>query len=729
MENLEQIKQELEELEIQINGANLLELKEMQKKLEKIIHSLIGINNYCRKQKNINLTLIREALKKAKNIELQIKKTSQSFKSEKVEEPKPRKKQLREEEQRINEIIKMDIDKTEKIKIIERQIKKLENHIAHLKREKKRNNLERKEYSTFLTHKKRKTKKERKQGKEENKKSPKKKNNTLIHTLDLQIQDLNKEISYQQHILSTYQNLLFRLQIKEQKANYSSQQKDFVKEEKENKAYYLIIKSLLEDDKNYLFLKKVVEDNANFLNARYNGQHILFDILDLYIENLKLALLNQKIVHKNPNYFYSLLKIWRTPLLNLTLEEENYFQSRIKELEEYVENKPNEDIIKQKLSVLKQLGNSKIIVPRKINAKIEQEFLDSVAKISKSRVNLTRDYLEEINMQVFCLQYLNSLKFEKEIGKEEIAKKLNLPMYDIKNSEIILDTVALEGTKYAISFGFSKNYETLIRMHILDTELLYEESPSLSSIKESGANTPKKVKKVLKFKKANSYPVITYQFKIEQGKVGNFSLYESIIKIDRVITNDEIRNYRNDEYLKNLVGNILILRNHYQVESDLINLFSVEEMIDFVINIELKKYATKNSLPVLYFTELEMEELDKVSMHYQICHYLARIPKEEATYLFKCLKDLKVCRFYGFVPVIESRIEFDTKNQVGYLNSLLLKCSMHGIVNGGKIELIEQNLKNALNLLEQEDLFIEYFNERKLIRKLKKEQLEKRKDK
>lgn len=54
---------------------------------------------------------------------------------------------------------------------------------------------------------------------------------------------------------------------------------------------------------------------------------------------------------------------------------------------------------------------------------------------------------------------------------------------------------------------------------------------------------------------------------------------------------------------------------------------------------------------------------------------------------------------------------------------------MHGIVNGGKIELIEQNLKNALNLLEQEDLFIEYFNERKLIRKLKKEQLEKRKDK
>ena len=154
METLEQIKQELEELEIQINEASPLELKKLQKKLEKKIHSLMGINNYCRKQKNINLTLIREALKKAKNIELQIKKTSQSFKSEKVEEPKPRKKQLREEEQRINEIIKMDIDKTEKIKIIERQIKKLENPIAYLKREKKRNNLERKEYSTFLTHKK-----------------------------------------------------------------------------------------------------------------------------------------------------------------------------------------------------------------------------------------------------------------------------------------------------------------------------------------------------------------------------------------------------------------------------------------------------------------------------------------------------------------------------------------------------------------------------------------------
>ena len=73
------------------------------------------------------------------------------------------------------------------------------------------------------------------------------------------------------------------------------------------------------------------------------------------------------------------------------------------------------------------------------------------------------------------------------------------------------------------------------------------------------------------------------------------------------------------------------------------------------------------------------------------------------------------------------------RRSVGFFSSSVFEPIIDGIValsrNGGKIELIEQNLKNALNLLEQEDLFIEYFNERKLIRKLKKEQLEKRKDK
>lgn len=717
MEKVEQIKQELEELENQINPENLWELKELQKQVEKKIRSLICTNNYYKKQQDKNLSLIKEVLNKAKKIEIEIRTAKQSFNPEERKDTKPVPK-MREEETRLNEITKMDIDKAEKIKIIEREIKKIENHLAYLKREQKRKESERKAYNIYKSPKAR---------KKEKQETSEKKKTTFIHTIDLQIQEVRKEIKYQQYILSKYQKLLFSLNIQKQNVEYQHQKKEPIKEQKENKAYYLIIRSLLEDDKNYLFLKEIAQNNANFINARYNSHPIIFDLLDLYIENLKLELLNQKIVHKNPNYYYSLLKIWRTPLLDLTLEEETYFQNRIKEVEEYLKNKQNEDKIKQKLNDLKQLRETKFVNSKKINTKKEQEFLDSVAKISKSRVNLTRDYLEEVNTQVFCLQYLNSLKLEKEMCKTEIAKKLNLPISDIKNSEIILDTVALAGTKYAISFGFSKNYGTLIRMHILDTSLLYEESPSLTSIKESGDHTPKTVKKALKYKQENTYPVITYQFKIEQGKVGNFCIYESTIKIDRVITNGEIKDYRSDEYLKNLMGNFIILRNHYQIESDLISLYRMEEMIDYAINIELKKYVEKQMLPVLYFTELEMEEFDKVAMHYQICHYLVNIPKKEAALLFKHLKELKVCRYYGFVPVMESRIELDTKNQIGYLNSLLLKCSMHGILNGGKIDLIEQNLKNALNSLEQEDLFIDYFNERKLIRKLKQEKLEKEK--
>ena len=122
----------------------------------------------------------------------------------------------------------------------------------------------------------------------------------------------------------------------------------------ENSAYYLIIDTLLDDDRNYLFLKEIIKNNENFINARYKGHHIIFEILDRYIKSLKLTLLNQKIIRENPNYFYALLKLFRNNPLSLTEGEEEYFKLRISELQNEVKNKKtlNQEFTQEKLTKL-----------------------------------------------------------------------------------------------------------------------------------------------------------------------------------------------------------------------------------------------------------------------------------------------------------------------------------------------------------------------------------------
>lgn len=709
MENLKKVEQELEEIKEKIENASEEELNTLQNVLEHKIKYLLGTKNYYVKQKTNKIALIKELLQEAKNIEKIISEKRSSSAPKKKQEPKkiPKEPTIRKEEIELKQIMDLELDPLEKIEIIKRKTEKIKKHIDYLRRELKRQKALKKEFD-----------------------DPK---NRQERTTSLIIQELNRknkvlmaEITYQTDLLSIYENLKSLLTVKN-KNNSAVQKEEKITLEKENKAYYLIIYSLLEEDKNYLFLKEIIENNPNFINARYDRHPILFDILDRYIENIKLELQNQKIVHKNPNYYYALLKLFRNPLLVLSEEEEKYFKSRLEELKTYVEQKKyvRSAGIKEKIDKLfileTERNNANSI---KINRKNEQEFFNSFANVSQERANLTREYLERINGFVSKFQSL----FVKENGEfpsdEQMAQILKVPVQDIRNSSIVLETLAFESEKYAVSLGYSKNYESYVRFHVLDTACLYEESPSLKNIEENKTKASKEIKKALKFRQGNVYPVITYQFKLENRKKSNFKIFESTIKVDRVIANNELNEYRNDTYLKNIIGNIIQLRNSYNLEPVLLGGNNLENAIDELINLELKKQIEKNALPVLYFTELEMEEKDKIELHYQICHYLMRVSKLEATTIFKKLKKLAVSRYYSFIPIEESKIEIDTKCFIGYLNSHLVKCSIHGVLGGEKIELYKEMLETAQKELDQEDLFTDYFNKRKLIRSIKKSETE-----
>lgn len=720
MDELKKIEQELEEIEQKIEEGTQNEWEVLQNRISKRIKYLIGMKNYYQKQKGKDLNLIRGLIKKGKKLEQRIINKKENLEQESVSISKNKIKEdfIREEEQELIEISKMGIDSLEKINLIEKKIKKIKNHIEFLKRKIKRIGNDEKE---FKANKIRITKL-----KKQNRNVETKVLEGSLNQFYLKKREILTEISYQKHILSLYQSLVAQLNSKEIEAKYFHKKEESTKQENENKYYYCIIYSLLSDDKNYLFLKEILQSNSNFINARYNGHPIVFLILDFYIENLKLEMVNQKLVHKNPNFYYSLLKLFKNPSLNLSKEEKQYIEDRIKDLKEYLKNRSyEEDSDKMKkvdalLEENKPLNKEEISIPMQT----EQEYLNSVALSNHSRVDLRKEHLEKVKELIAKQQILNENKNGTSLSELELMVTLKLPICDIRNSEIPVDTLAIEGTKYAISFGYSKKYELYFRVHVLDTTSLYEQSPSLKEIQCNFTKATKQVKKALKFRIGNSYPVITYQLKLSQGKVLGFQIYESVIKIDSILTNEEIKNYRSNFEVKNLIGYLILLRNNYNLFSLEMNGTNIEKILDYVINKELKEYVAKYNLPILYYTELEMEEYDKVQLHNRICYYLSKISKKESDQIFKTLEHLKVNRYYGFVPLEESKIEFDTRNKIGYLNSDLIKCRLHGIVSGPNIESIRNSLNDGLMELQQEDLFIDYFNERKLIRQLKKEEIE-----
>lgn len=344
--------------------------------------------------------------------------------------------------------------------------------------------------------------------------------------------------------------------------------------------------------------------------------------------------------------------------------------------------------------------------------------------MDKERVNLTKPYLEKINTLISKFQILYTEETGKFPSDTKIEEELHLLKHDIRNSKIILDTAALENTNYAISIGFTKSYAVYVRIHILDTTLLFEESVNLRCIKNNKINASKEVKKALKFRKEGTYPVLTYQLQIKKGEVQDFKIYESVIKIDRIITNQELIRGNSDAYLKNMFGYLLSLRNYYNIEEFPYDMKSMEKIIQISINIELKKYVEKKNLPVVYFTELEMSEQEKVALHYQVCHHLMAFTKNEANDIFRQLENLKITRYFNFEPQEESTVEIDSENYFGYLNSSIIKCSLkekmyfYEALNEYK-KILEEEVAN----LDQEDLFLDYFSGRKLVRSLKEREI------
>jgi len=699
MLNIEKLEQECKEIERKIERATFIELKKIIRDCNQKINGLNKRKSNLKSEQDV--LSLKNAIKrikkvKRKAIEQMRQKEEKSIPAMHYEKQR---KENRVEEKELNLIIESAQTKEEKRKQLEEFRRSTEAKIEYYLAQIENLILVKRNTGIYLTA-------------------------STNYDIEKQIRYNRKEIKYQTYLLQKCGGLLVQLR---QENNIRKQKRKAPEREKEeqNTTYYAIMEVLLTDDTNYLFLKELIHQNKNFLNARSTEKEpILLEILDRYIKNKKLELVNQKVVHENPNFFYSLLKIFLESDLDLSYEEELQFTSRLVNFLEEIKAKKYSKAPRIKEEVYALFEQRKTIQNEKIDTDLYQRQLNELAlATSYQRVDLTKETLEKIADQIVTYKETYFLEKGKYPTEEEIKNTLQIPVYTIRNSENPVSSFALENTPFAFSFGYDKEYNTYFRIHVIDTTLLNEESTCCKQMKQNKEVTSPYVKKALKWKPNSYYPVITYQLKIgKEGNKGTFKIFESVINIEEVYKNKDFLNYREKEVLKFLVGRTRMLANFYNIKIEEISCEAIYKVIDSVLNHELKNYFIKNNLPSLYYTELELNEEKRDTIHNQVCYLLGRIPKMEAHQFLRLLNTISSSRFYTKMPLEESKIELDPRNYIGYLNLLVLKCRLHKMFTPLKEEIFTNDFAELEKSINNDAIFLDYFTNRKLIRKKKEEE-------
>lgn len=264
MLNVEEIVKKLENIEEKVINYNSTDLKKLEEELEKNWKYLHGKLNYLKKQNSIDVSEIRDLLKK-------IKRALEIIQKEKVKRkkvtvvhntPKVKKIEVDLELQEIEEILESSISNEEKKEKLDEKIMVYDAKIALYNEENYFLKISKKSNRGLNLKKNRKTKKTTEsESKEDNKKTK----NSLERMIELKIRENKGEIFRFKEYIGICKR--YRIGLTEKKINCIHQKHKVKKEIPENYFYSLILKELLEEENNVSFVQELIQINPNFLKA------------------------------------------------------------------------------------------------------------------------------------------------------------------------------------------------------------------------------------------------------------------------------------------------------------------------------------------------------------------------------------------------------------------------------------------------------------------------------
>lgn len=415
-------------------------------------------------------------------------------------------------------------------------------------------------------------------------------------------------------------------------------------EDEDTRAYFDVLQVLLYDDRNYEYIKKLLEIEE-FKRARQlvktkegkgrkkvritEKKHITLYVLDQFIKNYKLELLNQKEEYIEPNYYKEILKQFIKQGAELTSRELIEYNQRLEEFKEYIKGKGYQNT-NQVLEDINEINYIYPIIKTKNTKKQSQQI----------------PYKEE------------RYRFALDHGVQQ-NKNRNYPEFIPSDT---IRTFQIEGLEpYAFSIEYLMDGSRKIGVHVLDTTKIIDDNPDfLEEVKENSKQLPK-----LDLKRM--YP--TYSF--ETGIGSDNELYHGEITpanilIEDYFTTEDQQQYRKYPELKEMVNWLRLLQINIETEN---NEYFEGSMKDLVSNHLSKKISNRletGKIPFIYKSTIpDQEELIEKN-HNNTCDILSKIPKTTAHKIYDIL-DQKAPTSIYYIPnrTQLSQIETDSMKLEG----------------------------------------------------------------
>ena len=407
-------------------------------------------------------------------------------------------------------------------------------------------------------------------------------------------------------------------------------------------SYYNILSYLSEDDKNYSIIEKLVLQIDNFKYARQDN-HILFYLLDKFIQNYKVKLVNQGIQYTDPIFYKEIIKL----IFNQT--------NPLSEIE------------------------------------IEQ-FLDKISDFINYCKKRKYISLSEVNEDISeIISSLHQEKAEKEeyniLEQENILKNAAFPnlvnYYQRSSKELVKENTFMFNKRKNTAFSIScdENGTITFTTHLLDNSKLLSFESELLSHQD----------KLIQLEKETTYPVLSFSYSLTKDNVLlPLKITSSLVNINEVFSEKDIQTNPQNPILKDSIS---ILQKLNNTSEEITTVSSFFQLIDYVLCSNIKEIFQKNNIPFIYQEEITDKSLTHRN-HNQICQVLSEIDKEEAHTIFNIIDENKD-KYYIMKNNTTSTIELNPDTSLG----IYLLSTIHKIKEGTYSQ--EEAIKTISYLLEK----------------------------